>query len=1790
MKQRALRVLVWLLLATSTGLLVAGDVDVYATFPEARKLEHQGKAKEAFLRFLAVPGGEFAAVSLARGNAKEFLALLPQNPGALESPRAALVEADLLLAGAQTDEAKQRYHHLAATAPAENWGTSQPGYYPVEPPQQLGFGDGFEAFARGQPALPFSHGPGSHRDNWLLRRLIALDLTEDAAKEFARLWEVHRANMRPYAVLVPRYDEKAQKAGEEKKLVRPHGFNSYGLQFALDYAFFLKRAGRTNDALALLREPLRVMDMDRNPNFTPQEPLPAPMSALPVRNAPAFNRFGFGPGTRGVSRKEFIRLACGEFKSTGQEPALVAELQQQIDAGQNRARRVLAQVRLHQGQREAALALELDFIQYADFDALTAACRRGMVYEEFQWAAEAVAEYEKALAMKPAPVQLPDAEEQISESPHLQARAFFPGQLGQTEPSPLASLQLQDQLTRLYAALGRTDKVLEMELAQCESNESRLQDLATVEQMARRFAACGQEARFNEWARRRLAEAKTPQIRANLAWQQQLHAATITNAAAIAAQGGYYSREEWRERFAKLGRAQERDFLRAVVAANPREAVARLELLDLEDRLEGPEAIAALEILLATDAANAFPGGKGDYNRTHFKNYLDLAYRLMRLYERNHQLDNLRALGLRLAKGEKPFEKYDQDLYWSLGENGLEEFGNACLALAIQHADGKAYQEELAGALKNSRWVGARAQLERRAEPASRPSGIPTGAGTAGRPVLSWANLPPEVRLIASCESVTCVARDEQFVYAGQPWGVAVYDFKGAPVARILLGSEVTAMVVAQQQVWAGTPEGLLRIEVGTWAIAREQLGHVTALALDGEQLWIGARGSVMLMNRRTLALRTFSAEELGSKDAPQFSRLEPDREYVWADGRSGLLRYDRAADAWSALENPGPRAPLHLIGIIDGEVWADVYLNDELRHRPARVDRRTLRVTPIQLGGNLSRDQRLLNEAIAYLGKDNGQLVFRATWGRYVFDATANQIRRMPEPESGVPAPISAPLPEGMLLPDGTMVRSGMPNQPQGGLYSVMPDGQCRRVSLDAWPDGLRAGVRASAWADRWPSDAVWAVLFDDARQQEWLCVGAGLAVLPRGETRLQHFGSAEGVCCGPVLDGAGLGGKLYFASRWDDSRGGLLVFDPQTRVFTSFFRSDGMDSDKLTGLAVQDGQLELRYGVEYQRYHNSDNQRYRQCRPRRFDPATGRFASGGEPEFPPQDEANRRGAQETVGALPFLGGPAYRHYERDGKTWLCGSRGLVILSGKDAPALTFAALNAQPVPNPMQILRAEAGRVRVPNPISVAQLKELVTHTNHYVRANALAAAMVPVLQGGDEYVPVLADRVRDSYSHVRSTAVWLLSRSKGAATLPPLRQALDDSDPYIRAVAALALASHGEVPPLAFFEDIIRRDHGFGNFPFGTESSIGVEADAVRAYAALAPHADRKIFELLVQRPPPNHDDIKKLYPALGASLRRHPDAADVLLTVQDAERWGPLRSFVQAIFQRAGKEMLPTLHRALASEDRVVRPNAARACGAIADPSSIPHLIQALDMESGLARASIVWALGELKARESLPRLAELYADARNADHNRRADSGFLAQQAKASYRAEYTALRNVDAIASDWDELRVAALRRPHDPRRDEELLTAEQVLDAVRKIGPEQAQAFYRALAGAKGDGDRAQAALGLGAAAGPDQESSRSVLRSLRGDAAPLVRASAAVSLIQLGEDGAEPALLERLKNADNTERREILDQLARLPVARLEFFRKEIETIAANDREPEYVRSRASALISKLQENRAR
>jgi len=272
------------------------------------------------------------------------------------------------------------------------------------------------------------------------------------------------------------------------------------------------------------------------------------------------------------------------------------------------------------------------------------------------------------------------------------------------------------------------------------------------------------------------------------------------------------------------------------------------------------------------------------------------------------------------------------------------------------------------------------------------------------------------------------------------------------------------------------------------------------------------------------------------------------------------------------------------------------------------------------------------------------------------------------------------------------------------------------------------------------------------------------------------------------------------------------------------------------------------------------------------------------------------------------------------------------------------------------------------------------------------------------------------------------------------------------------------------------------------------------------------------------------------------------------------------FAQAVFKYAGKEMLPPLHEALSSGDRVVRSNAARACGAIGDSSSIPHLIEALDLESGLSRASIVWALGELKAKEALPHLAKFYVDARN-DEKRRRGAGFRASQASGVISAHYDIIRDLDAIGSEWDELKAISRPKPVDPRKYEELLEPRHILEAVSKIGPTASQEFYRALAGEKDAEGRREAAIHLSECNEDDIEKNLIILRNLLADTDNFVRMRAAVSLLILEQEVAQRPILEWLSSPNFWEKRKILEQLARVKESeQLSFARKQIEAIAAD------------------------
>ncbi len=234
--------------------LAAHAEDRHAAFETARKLEQAGETEQAFLAYAAIPGGQHLAVRLGRAKARAMLGVLRDHAAEIPLPLAKAVEADLLLHLEKRDEALACCRAAAgcvAASDEQGWASDcipADSYLP-EP-----VAEGQNGFSSEHLAEPFAGGPGSHRDNWFLRRFIALDAWEDAEKEFARVWEIHRRNTRPYRVVV-RTGQSDGTFREEQRLVEPVGFNGRGLQFALDYAFFLNRRQQPDRALALVSEP-----------------------------------------------------------------------------------------------------------------------------------------------------------------------------------------------------------------------------------------------------------------------------------------------------------------------------------------------------------------------------------------------------------------------------------------------------------------------------------------------------------------------------------------------------------------------------------------------------------------------------------------------------------------------------------------------------------------------------------------------------------------------------------------------------------------------------------------------------------------------------------------------------------------------------------------------------------------------------------------------------------------------------------------------------------------------------------------------------------------------------------------------------------------------------------------------------------------------------------------------------------------------------------------------------------------------------------------------------------------------------------------------------------------------------------------------------------------------------------------------------------------------------------------------------------------------------------------------
>ena len=113
--------------------------------------------------------------------------------------------------------------------------------------------------------------------------------------------------------------------------------------------------------------------------------------------------------------------------------------------------------------------------------------------------------------------------------------------------------------------------------------------------------------------------------------------------------------------------------------------------------------------------------------------------------------------------------------------------------------------------------------------------------------------------------------------------------------------------------------------------------------------------------------------------------------------------------------------------------------------------------------------------------------------------------------------------------------------------------------------------------------------------------------------------------------------------------------------------------------------------------------------------------------------------------------------------------------------------------------------------------------------------------------------------------------------------------------------------------------------------------------------------------------------------GEAVEVHPDIGPSLIRKALGHREAGVRAAAAwALGEIKAPETVRYLFQALEDEEVYVRMAAAGALGEIG-PEAIPHLIQALKDEEGDVREAATWALGEIKAPEAVPHLIQALKD-------------------------------------------------------------------------------------------------------------------------------------------------------------------------------------------------------------------
>ncbi len=1518
----------------------------------------------------------------------------------------------------------------------------------------------------------------SHRDNWLLRRLLTSSLPDQAEQCYR-----HIARL---------YDSRSDR---------------YCRQFVTERAAFLAVTGRREAALALLLETTLALDVETGPGLTRGGPQAAALLATQQ-----------GYRTGGVSFRTFLRLAHGLFVELDQEARLLDAVAEAIADERPVLQPVMAQLRLRQGDQEQALALWRDYIQNLAVDEISRSFRLAEVARVFSLQAEAVAEFERCLdlllghqqpyAGLDVPAEGPGSviADAALEDPMYRARGPGADTAGdQTDPADAAIALVRARLVPLYRALGRGQQALQVEIDRARDEKSFLGTREEVKEFVDRLR---QVERADEAVAlvRTIADQADPIRRATL-----LCGIGDREAAASALLG---LAKDWRwddlpyNLRGCVGAGHASEVAVAWAALNPDDIDVWFWLWSRgrgssAEELQLPRHIEVLEAHL--DARRR----QGE---------VALNWRLValaNLYRQAGSSEELIGLGLAAVAGEPPFQ-LDLDRVADFERRGRLAPFRTLGAMLLRTVAENPHQVDLAR---------ARQALAR--SPYSRLSRVGQQRRSADvLPAHYFPPLPPAAMVLTSDQEVHALTAHDNQVYAGTPWGVAVFARDGRR-QRVLVGAKVTHLVPEGDRVWLGTSDGLYELDPHTLALNQwgcrgpgsdgpgsdgpaASLGEVRLLTIFAGEVWCVTTNTLYRFDPETRRVERLSMRDQDEHRGPsgRCSAVFADGDRLWFS----WVGYDLGSDSWR--DNP-----VEVIGVTPKAVigWVEehdqVYLIDRDSLALTKVDRLPCErhlSRPVVLGSHgdlvfLGTSHQLLTLNLettrlsAVVPADKQPL----DWGPLDWDSAVSSRRQRllftvdwaVDPIDGVALfhGITAPLDPGTV--PQVRVDDDLWFALRPSPFSHQSHSAASRLSTTSrglFRLSLKTGrlERLSAPRDgQTLTDHQVNNLFFDCQAQRaplYLLTSHGLNRVSL-EGQVEQITTANGLATNAMVRLKRSGGQLIAWSQ-DPRRGhdsiGISIYDSASEIWLPIPRS---------GLLAHHG------GGSWQAWLDQDHD-CRDCdRPQ---PAPIMLPWPVEP-------------------MPLLGGEVYGRLLIADRVLYYGEHGAVLVSGVGqlvSPEVPLIQL--LPVGPTLSELKREADSMDY-GIVTLEKLARYVGHGNPWVTAAALEHAH-PVLID-QSYRALLEGFAGSSFAPIRNTALDRLGSLGWLPSAPLFRSFLDHDDPQVRAWVANLLSESREPAAEQVLRELIVSGYQPASWRYGiAPHRLSRQAIALALWRYRNPgdlsqlmaidfhwHSCKEIFAAMVN---------------LAGALMERPDLVLPLLGEANPK---PLQWFVLA-----GEKALPLLHQALATDDRIICANVARCLGRIGHSSSVEPLVAALANESGLARNDIVGALGELAAPTAMPALVSLYT-AIKEEHR----PGVMATQVMERTQGEVSALRGLDQVAEELFGLGIeptGLFERYQECPPGYGLLDRSTILRAAARIGGRSGSQLFRLAASEPTlrNGDRTLAVRALDLPDDQQHPEDIDVLLALLADERQVAMA-AAVTLLNYRRSDGVALLLEAIDDA---------------------------------------------------------